>query len=590
MAVAAVVALVWTLIGLPGWADEPAAPVRATGATPPVACDDEDSPDKGWFQVLYVHRAGEDHTEETRSTIRTAMWDVDQIFEASARRFGHGDSRRLRFVQTADCQVDVKSVSLEGIEANPTLGSLAGRALDAFHKDEGRDETAAQAWSKRHRPVMFMDVSGVDGCGLGTVTSPDSRATLHGGNSWMSWGCSGVGVVSHEVVHAFGTTHCDDTDTQGNDPICRGTDKTPRCDDVLSGVVLDCAKDEFAYFDPRPAAGTRLAEHPDENIARSPFLIKDQPAPAVTARLRNQASGLCLVPGDGDAVVQGDCDGAPAWRRTIGDEGYERFALVGSGRCLTMPSRRTYADGDEKEKVPAVLRPCGAGDDRQDWWAEGSWGPAKDHYELISRATRERVQIADGSTAPGAALTQPGGGDSARFKMLFTGASVRPATGTGTGTGPGTVSGSGSVVRLTSGDGAWCLAAPGGGRAGAVPVPVDCERAGRDLRAGSALKWRTRTAGSGDVQVRTAGRGPVCLQAGPPDAAGEPGVRLVRCRAGAVAQTWRIGGDDGARQLISRATGRCLEVLGGTAERRAALRQRVCRDVDAAQGFGPRRG
>nr|WP_237536656.1 RICIN domain-containing protein [Streptomyces sp. SID5785] len=377
------------------------------------------------------------------------------------------------------------------------------------------------------------------------------------------------------MIHSFNISHCGEDHTQGGDPICRGYDETPRCDGVLAGVVLDCTKDEFAYFQPHPAAGSRLAEHPEENVWNSPYLITDRPAPAVTAALRNQKSGLCLSAGDAGTVVQRPCTGGSTgsrqWRRTIDDTGHLTLSL--GDRCLTMPSRTVPGKDDDVPVLAARLAPCAAGDDRQQWWMEDGYGPAGDHYEFLNAATRQRLQIEDGSEEDGARVVQPGGGDPARFKMEFTGA---PASAQRLPTG---------TVRITGQDARRCLAAPGGGRTGSVPVPVRCAKAPAG-RTATALSWRfvPGKGGAADtVQIRTAGRTPVCLTSSGAEPGRTAGVRLARCTTGSP-QRWTAERRGSGVRLRSVATGRFLTLT--EAAGRVALGQR---SAGAAQEFVLRR-
>ncbi|MEV6683146.1 hypothetical protein AB0N09_40770 [Streptomyces erythrochromogenes] len=122
--------------------------------------------------------------------------------------------------------------------------------------------------------------------------------------------------MSHEMTHLFGVSHCDKRLDQGRDPICRTQDTTPRCDDILAIAVLDCTKDEFTYFSPRPEPGSALAQRPNENVANSPYLITDSPASAVDVRLIGTRTGECLgVSTDQTAVHQTCDDSASVWRR-----------------------------------------------------------------------------------------------------------------------------------------------------------------------------------------------------------------------------------------------------------------------------------
>ncbi|CCK26946.1 hypothetical protein BN159_2567 [Streptomyces davaonensis JCM 4913] len=381
---AMVMALAWTLIGLPGWTGTAkAAPAGKLSAavTPPVACDKKDSPDKGWIQVFYVYRNGESRFEEMRDTVKRIAWNIDQTFEASAQRFGQGDSRRLRFVQDDNCQIEVTPIGAD-LPDKLSLGEARGHADDWIKEHLVKDDSG---YFGRHKPVYFVDAEGVDGCGLGGGAHAGG---LGGGWGGVTFGCWGEQALTHELIHAFGLNHCNGADDQGNDPICRGADQTPRCDDLLAGTVLDCAKDEFAYFHPRPAPGSPLAENPEGNIANSPYLIKNQPAPPVDAQLVG-TKGQCLASGGaGKAAAQKECGDDTVWRRTISTDGYFQLELKGTKQCLS-----STESGDKAH----VLSACDKGDERQHWMMFDAAGPDKEHYRLANRATKEEARIADES-------------------------------------------------------------------------------------------------------------------------------------------------------------------------------------------------
>ncbi|MFC9125520.1 RICIN domain-containing protein [Streptomyces sp. NPDC057099] len=410
MAVAA--ALGWAAVGMPGWASEEQAEKKSSSAaattTPPVACDQQDSSNKGWYQPVYVHRAGKDPAAGVKS-VRHIMWSADQIFEASAKRFGQGDSRRLRFVQDKDCQIDVMSVAVDGLPGRPSFPQARMKAEAAVAAEIRKAPAAVKKRFKRTRPVYFFDTK-PRGCGAATTPKARLRSSMFRGRAAVSWGCATVPAVTHEMVHQFGVSHCDNKRDQGGDPICRGYDRTPRCGDLMANVFLDCAKDEFSYFRPRPESGSMLAERPGYNIANSPYLIKDQPAPALEMRLAGKRGGLCLGRGEGDSVVQQDCGSGDkqVWSRAIGKDGYLTVALKGTDKCLTAPSG----------KSATVLTTCAAGDKRQQWWMPSGRGNGADVYQLVNHETRKPLRI-DGK-GEGASVAPSGRGPAAGFRMLLT--------------------------------------------------------------------------------------------------------------------------------------------------------------------------
>ncbi|MFF3767384.1 RICIN domain-containing protein [Streptomyces sp. NPDC001922] len=403
---AVVAALGWTSIGMPGWAnEEPRQPsagsAPSSAAAPPVACDDQDSPKKGWYQAVYVHTAGKDNSAKAVPNIQRVMWNSDQVFEASAKRFGQGDSRRLRFVQDKNCRIDVMSVGVEGLPARPSFGATRMKAQAAVAAVMRKADRASRERFKRTRPVYFYD-NGARGCGVSTIFKPKGRADLHTGRAAVSWGCATVPAVTHELIHQFGVNHCNNKRDQGGDPICRGYDRTPRCNDTMATVVLDCAKDEFHYFHPRPASGSPLARNPKENVANSPYLITDQPMKPLKMRLANKAGGKCLT-ADGAGVVQSTCGtGAEqSWSRAIDKDGYFTFTV--KGKCLTA------ASGD---RAAATFAACKAGDGRQQWWMPSGRGSSADRYEMVNRETGRKLKADGRANSKGASpiVTARGGG------------------------------------------------------------------------------------------------------------------------------------------------------------------------------------
>ncbi|MEV6007847.1 hypothetical protein AB0M29_13645 [Streptomyces sp. NPDC051976] len=398
-ALACAAALVWAAIGVPGWAGQPvhgpAAAVPAHGpaaAVEPVACDQKDSPDKGWYRPVYVHRADKESAPGAVEIVRKVMWDVDQVFDASARRLG-GESRRLRFVQDARCRIEVMSVAVDGLPARPSFGQARKAAQAAIAAEVRKADPATRQRERRIRNVLFLDTS-PRGCGVGPVPSPTHRADLHNGWASVSWGCATQPAVTHELIHQFGVTHCDNRKDQGADPICRGYDKTPRCDELNANQVLDCPKDEFAYFDPRPAPGSPLAEKPSTNVANSPYLIKDQPTPSLKVRMVVSGSGLCLAAADSSMVKRTSCDGAGlTWERTINDQGY--FTLSSGGKCL--------AQAKSPDRNPRLIA-CAPGDSGQDWWMSPGRGAAAEQYKVVNRATRQALRFTPDAHAEGQLL------------------------------------------------------------------------------------------------------------------------------------------------------------------------------------------
>lgn len=377
------VALILALISSPvRAAAKPKAAPAATGfspysqGTPPVACDHTDAPDKGWIQIFYVYRDGANHLNQKRDTIRRFVWDEDQLFEASARRFGHGDSRRLRFVQDADCQITVTPIGVS-LVAQPTLAQGKAAADKVVGDQIAKGDSS---WFNRHKTIYIFDVDGIGGCGVG---GGGGLGNMGGGFASLAPGCWGAEGVEHEMGHSFGLSHCNEDHTQGNDPMCRSYDPTPRCSDIMSGEFLDCPNDEFAYFNPRPAPGSVLDRNPGQNIANSPYLIKDQPAGPVDAQVVDVANSKCLASGgEGQPVVEKACGSGDVWRRTIASDGYYRLEWTSTKQCLSSTPAHPNV---------LITQACADGDHQQHWKMDDSPdGPAADFYAFANEARKDR--------------------------------------------------------------------------------------------------------------------------------------------------------------------------------------------------------
>ncbi|MEV6393548.1 RICIN domain-containing protein [Streptomyces sp. NPDC051907] len=416
VALAAAAAVSWSAAGLPGWASQeaPKPLAQEQRAVLPLACDSQDSPDKGWYQAVYVHKSEKPARPDAAQHIRQTLWNIDQIFEASAQRFGQKDSRRPRLVQDASCQADVMTLSLPGLPASAPNFAESHKAADAAIAQKGAQLTGEELDRfKRTRILYFFDTD-VKLCGVASEPKQASkRAGLGPGTAAVNWPCANESAMSHEMTHTFGVSHCDKRLDQGRDPMCRTQDTTPRCDDVLAALVLDCTKDEFAYFSPRPKPGTPLAQRPDENAANSPYLITDSPAPAVDMTLVSTRTAECLGLGAAEEAVHQPCaaDGVQTWRRSIDDQGFLTLQHRDSGTCLAAPSKSR-----RPAETTVRIETCAPRAQRQQW-AMRSSDAAPDEYQLLNRGTGQRLQVPGDASRPGLALQAATGGTAAVFRM-----------------------------------------------------------------------------------------------------------------------------------------------------------------------------
>ncbi|HEU4421390.1 MAG TPA: RICIN domain-containing protein, partial [Pilimelia sp.] len=247
-------------------AGDPAAdPVVGPGG---VVCDGDGITGKR-VQVLYVYEAGTaSRYSQYLASFRTWAAGVDAIYNASAQ--DTGGIRHLRYVTTADCQIDVAEVQVPAgalVTFNATITAL---------KNLGYKRTD-------RKYVLFADAKVY--CGIGTFTSDASPGSGNRNNRGPSYGRSDAGcwtasVAAHELAHNLGAVlnsapnsskagHC----TDDYDVMCYkdapGTVVRVVCPERAKDKRLDCNHDDYYHTDPSP--GSYLATH--WNVASSDFLI-----------------------------------------------------------------------------------------------------------------------------------------------------------------------------------------------------------------------------------------------------------------------------------------------------------------------------
>jgi hypothetical protein len=248
----------------PGAAAAAAPEVGANG----VVCDGDGQTGKR-VQVLYVYEAGTtSRFAQYEASFRTWAAGVDAIYDASAKETG--GSRHLRYVTTADCQVDVREVEVPS-------GGL---------KDFSATMSALKklSWNRTDRKYMIFAESRVY-CGIGTFTGDDRPDAANRSNSGASYGrndsgCWSPSVAAHELGHNLGAVsnsapnsskagHCvDDYDVMCYKDTATTLVKTV-CPNRAQESRLDCNHDDYYSTDVR--AGSYLATH--WNVANNLFLI-----------------------------------------------------------------------------------------------------------------------------------------------------------------------------------------------------------------------------------------------------------------------------------------------------------------------------
>ncbi|MCW6008289.1 RICIN domain-containing protein [Micromonospora sp. CPCC 205371] len=206
---------------------------------------------------------------------------VDTIYDASAQETG--GSRHIRYVTTANCEVDVREVEIAAAsmnDFNATISALKGLG-----------------YNRTDRKYMIFGESRVY-CGIGSFAGDDRAGTGNRSNGGPSYGrndsgCWNAGVAAHELGHNLGAVnnsapnsskagHCVDE----YDVMCYkdadGTVLRTACTDRAHDQRLDCNHDDYYHSSPSP--GSYLATH--WNVADNQFLIRDNatatPTPAPT--------------------------------------------------------------------------------------------------------------------------------------------------------------------------------------------------------------------------------------------------------------------------------------------------------------------
>jgi hypothetical protein len=230
------------------------------------------------IQAIYAHALDKpDHYDSVVTSLRAWMAQADQAVWTSAGQTGGG--KRLRFVTTSDCQLDVARVTLTA------LGD------DSF--SQMRIELIAQGFTRTDRKYLVWVDAAVGICGLGEVyadTSPGPENRNNRGPSYARvdtpcWQYAelheifhNLGAVQRDTPHPSAVWHCTDEadvlcyDDDGSGPVVMTTPCPPEQE-----ALLDCGDDD--YFNTSPPAGNYLATH--WNTANSSFLQDDDaPLPA----------------------------------------------------------------------------------------------------------------------------------------------------------------------------------------------------------------------------------------------------------------------------------------------------------------------
>jgi hypothetical protein len=223
-------------------------------------------------QVLYVHAADvPSRYDAFLGSFRTWASEVDTSMRLSAEEVDA--SRRIRFVTTPSCEIDVQQVEIPS-------------AADGDF-DDTIDALTSLGYDREDRKyLLFLDANLTGVCGVAGVWTDDRPDQ----SNWNNYGPSYAqvyadcwdesGAAAHELMHTLGSVqdsaphatafgHCIDE----YDVMCyRDSGSTPPmqvlCPDEAHEDRYDCNHDD--YFNPSPPSGSYLATH--WNTADNQFL------------------------------------------------------------------------------------------------------------------------------------------------------------------------------------------------------------------------------------------------------------------------------------------------------------------------------
>lgn len=260
-------------------------------------------------QVVYAYTQGADNSASMTWRAQVAAWEVNQVFDASARR--QGGARQVRWALNAKCQVDVKKAGLPAAQTEKIATLVAG------------------ARAKLKIPANQKILVYTDAANFAEYCIGEGTGITGGGFALIASKICGFSVTKtvHELGHTFGIPHCDAA--SGLDPMCEKSLKV--CKAPVNGQLYDsCRTDKFTYFDVKPKRGSYLAKNPKKNMANSPYLMKKR-TKVSTLRIQTPNGGCLTATTAG--VVTRKC-GQQIWQRVIDAQGYTRLVDKKSGLCL----------------------------------------------------------------------------------------------------------------------------------------------------------------------------------------------------------------------------------------------------------------
>ncbi|BCJ41598.1 hypothetical protein GCM10010168_54040 [Actinoplanes ianthinogenes] len=500
-------------------------------------------------QALYLYSAGTaSRYAKYVNSFRTWSGGVDAIYDASAGETG--GSRHVRYVTTPDCTVAVSEVELP-----------AG-ALDSFAStvkalgDLGYNRTD-------RKYLMFADTNVY--CGIGTYVDDKRAGRTNRNNAGPSYarvdaGCWSSVMAAHELTHVLGAVLNGAPNGTGAggclddyDLLC-GADRANRtvrqaCPKSHE-VRLDCGHDD--YFNTNPKPGSYLDTH--WNVALSDFLLRsdggddipdvpgavdpdptrDAPPPATTAPATPDPSPSSASPSPSTSAPAGDTPASPspsvsAPTAPLPGVSAAPGAQVAVEPAAFQPRAENGANGSGDQDAGAPQPPTGASDvqaaleirDATSMSVRLIWSAASDDATYQVEVDGEPVATTKATRARLIGLKPD-----ATYKVEITSKTQRyHATGT------------------------------------ARTAP-----AARPVQNSYFVLTNSMTGGAADLYAaRTADGTPATL--GPADGGNQ--------------QQWQLvpAADEGSYTLVSRASGKCLLPLGGSAVAGAPLVQGDCKSA-----------
>jgi hypothetical protein len=229
--------------------------------------------------------------------------NVDEVVQASAVETG--ESRRVRFVTDASCQVVVDEVQLSAAGDD----SLANTVSELRTLGYDRSDRKYLVWVDAPPPAPY--------CGIAQMYQDDTLVVDNFNNGHPAvpgmiaridppcWGLETFPVEAHELMHTLGAVqpssphataggHCWDEydlmchDDDGDGPVTVSV----ICPDGRSDRRFDCGHDDYFHTD--PPAGSYLDTH--WNAAASRFLEDLGPAPPADPACQGTGGSVRLTP------------------------------------------------------------------------------------------------------------------------------------------------------------------------------------------------------------------------------------------------------------------------------------------------------